>query len=148
MSSTATTIRILIVDDSSNLRQVIRRYLMMEANSSYVFEFEEAPNGAEAERRLQEGAVMGHPIDIVFLDWMMPTMTGHEFLQKIRSIDIFKEAPAIIMLTAETNSDQINACLRYGVSKYVIKPFTQEMLAGVLHEVLSGRADGGIKYAV
>ena len=146
--STSISIRILIVDDSSNLRQVIRRYLTMAQNSDYQFVFEEAPDGAEAERKLQECMIMGEPIDIIFLDWMMPTMTGHELLQKIRSIEVFKEQPRIIMLTAETNSEQINACIRYNVSKYIIKPFTQEMLATVLHEVLSGHADGGIKYAV
>ncbi len=146
--STKTTVRILIVDDSSNLRQVIRRYLEAAKGDEYHFEFEEALDGSEAERKLQEGLIFDQPIDIVFLDWMMPTMTGHQFLEKIRSIEVFSKKPSVIMLTAETNSEQINACLRYKVSKYIIKPFTQEMLTSVLLEVIAGRADGGVKYAV
>ena len=141
-------IRILIVDDSKNIRLVIRRYLEMVNHPDFYFEFDEAANGAEAEEKLQESTVMDNPYEVVFLDWMMPTFTGYEFLAKIRSIEQFKTHPSIIMLTAETNSEQINACLKYGVSKYIIKPFTQEMLSQVLIEVLSGSADGGIKYAV
>ena len=141
-------VKILIVDDSSNLRQVIKRYLQMAQTEGYLFEFDEACNGYEAEQKLQEAAVIDEPFEIVFLDWMMPKVTGYEFMKKIREIEIFKVMPSIIMLTAETNSEQINACMKYGVSKYIIKPFTQEMLANVIHELLEGKADGGIKYAI
>ncbi len=141
-------VRILIVDDSDNLRIVIRRYLEKAQTREYQFIFFEAANGQEAEKVLQVAAAMNEAIDVVFLDWMMPTMTGKDLLEKIRSIELFKEYPSVIMLTAETNSEQINVCLKYNVAKYVLKPFTQEILASVLYEVLAGKSDGGIRYAV
>ena len=144
----ATLVKILIVDDSKNIRHVIRRYLETTTLPGFTFQFDEAGNGAEAEEKLQEALIFEKPFDIVFLDWMMPTFTGYEFLTKIRNIEAFKEKPTIVMLTAETNTDQIDACLKFGVAKYIIKPFTQDMLTQVLTEVLTGRADGGVKYAV
>ena len=142
------TIRILIVDDSDNLRKVTRRYISSGEGSDYQFEFEEASDGVQAEQVLQECLIMGNPIHIIFLDWMMPKMNGQEFLEKIRSTETFKIRPAIIMLTAETNSEQINACLRHKVAKYIIKPFTQETIVTTVMEVLAGKADGEVKNVI
>jgi two-component system phosphate regulon response regulator PhoB len=72
------------------------------------------------------------PIHVVFLDWMMPEVTGFEFLKKIREIDMFKVNPQVIMLTAETYSDQINAAIKFDVASYETKPFTQEELVAAL----------------
>ncbi len=136
--------RILIVDDSSNLRKVIERYI---ESGTYEVELEifHAQDGAEAEVKLQEQHFLDEPIDVVFLDWMMPNVTGYEFMKKIRSVSIFKDSPKILMLTAETNSEQIQACLDFHVSKYIIKPFTAEMIVESLTECLSGKIDGGIR---
>ena len=131
----------LIVDDSTNLRQVIRRYI----SASFDFQLFEAQNGEEAEQILQEGNAMGEPIQIIMLDWMMPKVSGFEFLKKIRSTIAFEKDPRIIMLTAETYSEQINACMEYGVSSYVTKPFTQEDLAAALNKVI---AEWGGQHAV
>lgn len=133
--------RVLIVDDSTNLRQVIRRYI----SASFDFQLFEAQNGEEAEQILQEGNAMGEPIQIIMLDWMMPKVSGFEFLKKIRSTIAFEKDPRIIMLTAETYSEQINACMEYGVSSYVTKPFTQEDLAAALNKVI---AEWGGQHAV
>lgn len=130
----------LIVDDSSNLRQVIKRYIQ----SAFDGVFYEAGNGNEAESMLQERSLWGDPIDVVILDWMMPHFTGFEFLQKIRGTDAFQKQPRIIMLTAETNAEQINACKVYDVSFYLMKPFTQKDIVEPLKELLKE----GVKHAV
>lgn len=140
--------RVLIVDDSSYLRQVVMKYLSMFQHSDYEWEFFEAGNGAEAETQLQEAQINQEPIDLVFLDWMMPRVSGYDFLKKIRSIEIFKKSPKIIMLTAETNSEQINAALEHKVSKYLIKPFTAEMIENAVLEAIHSENDGGVAYAI
>ena len=122
-------LRILIVDDSSNMRQIIMRYISKELNPVFL----EAPNGEVAEKILQEGLLMEAPIDLIILDWMMPKMTGLELVQKIRSVEAFSKIPGIIMLTAETYADQINACMKYNISAYLTKPFTlDELNIGIL----------------
>jgi DNA-binding response OmpR family regulator len=126
-------LRILIVDDSANIRQVTRRYIA----ASFDIEAFEAGNGEDAEMTLQECLALDTPIDIVILDWMMPKMSGLEFLKKIRSTTLFSKSPSIIMLTAETYSEQINACMKYGVSVYLTKPFTQNELAEAIQKILT-----------
>jgi DNA-binding response OmpR family regulator len=135
------TLRILIVDDSTNLRQVIKRYLKVGITA----EFFEASDGAVADGVIQEQFVMGSPIDVVMLDWMMPNFSGLDFLKKIRTTPGFEKEPAIIMLTAETYSEQINACMKYGVSSYITKPFTQEQLVEAVHKAIRDRE---MKHAV
>src|SRR5687768_4327046 len=136
------SLRVLVVDDSANLRHVIKRYL----ETSYdALEFFEAGNGEEALTVLQEQAVFDQPIDVIFLDWMMPKISGLEFLQQMRAILQFKENPKVIMLTAETYSDQMNAVMKYNVSAYVTKPFTQEDLRAVMNRIFK---EGELKHAV
>jgi DNA-binding response OmpR family regulator len=135
-------IRILIADDSQNLRVIIRKHLETE----FDMECFEAGNGEAAEQILQEQNALGESIDIIFLDWMMPKMTGFEFLMKIRSTEAFREKPEIIMLTAETYADQINACMRFGVSTYLTKPFTREDLVGAVRKILDQKKE--YRYAV
>lgn len=135
-------IRVLIVDDSTNLRHVIKRYLEMGFKNISFFE---AENGDVAEAILQEGEVLGEHIDIVFLDWMMPKVSGFEFLKRIRDTDTFKFSPEVVMLTAETYAAQMNACMKYGVSTYIMKPFTPEDLIASVQKILNER---GLRHAV
>ena len=141
--------RILISDDSENLRKVIRRYLSSKFKDAVFFE---AGDGEEAELHLQEQSIMGEPIDVVFLDWMMPGVTGFEFMVKIRGTELFKSKPKIIMLTAETYSEQMNAAHKFDVTAYIIKPFEQHQLIEALEKALAALESeapesGGLKNA-
>ncbi|HAR44364.1 MAG TPA: two-component system response regulator [Bdellovibrionales bacterium] len=124
---------ILIVDDSQSLRRVIQRYLQ----GIQGVRFFEADDGGAAELVIQECHACGSPIDLVLLDWMMPKTTGLEFLERIRNVEAFAKTPKIIMLTAETYPDQIVACLKYDISSYMTKPFTQEALEAAVLKVLA-----------
>jgi two-component system chemotaxis response regulator CheY len=114
------------------------------------FDFVEASTGAEAEQVLQESVLFDLPIDLVILDWMMPQMSGVEFLEKIRAVERFKMHPPVMMLTAETYPSQIEIALRYGVKKYVTKPFTREYLSATVREVLEQEKNttAEVKHAV
>lgn len=126
-------IRILITDDSSSLRAVIHRYLADLPDCEFLF----AGDGIEAERHLQEGAVLGEDVHLILLDWMMPNFTGYEFLRKIRQTPMFSKDPKIIMLTAETFVSQAEACLKFNVTAYLTKPFTKEELTQVVSQAIA-----------
>ncbi len=134
--TTTPQLKILIVDDSANIRQVIKRYLQTGPNALHAT-FLEAGDGDAALTMLQEQNLFDTPVDLVFLDWMMPKVTGLEFLAHLRSIPPFQDTPRVIMLTAETYSDQINAALRFNVSAYITKPFTQDELINTVNRVLA-----------
>jgi CheY-like chemotaxis protein len=124
--------RLLIVDDSDNLRKVIKRYVHLWNKDVEVFE---ARDGIEAETILQEKNFEGSPIQVIMLDWIMPRMTGHDLLKKIRDVVDFKTDPRIIMLTAETYPEQIQAIKKFGVTEYLLKPFGQSDLFEALDKV-------------
>ncbi|MCK6597728.1 MAG: response regulator [Bdellovibrionaceae bacterium] len=126
--------RVLIVDDSAQIRLVIQRYI--STLNSMSFDFFHAENGNKAKQVLQENELFSKPIDLIFLDWHMPEMNGLSFLSDIRSVDKFKTYPPIIMLSAETYPQQIEACLKYGVSSYLTKPFTEEQIHEALKKVI------------
>lgn len=111
--------KILIVDDASDLREVLSLYLK---NAGY--EVEEAENGIEALEVLEDF----HP-DLMILDIMMPKMDGYEL---IRSLGEDRDFP-IIFLSAKTEvKDKIKG-LHMGADDYISKPFDPgEVLARVM----------------
>lgn len=139
------TPKILIVDDSRNMRLIVNRFTKLQIPNAEILE---APNGMIAETVLQEQALTDRPIDIIILDWMMPEMSGFELLKKIRNVDKFRESPRIIMLTAETYSEQLNAAMAFDVTSYITKPFTSDDLGAALQLVIEECQKGGIKNAV
>lgn len=115
---------ILVVDDSPSLREIVKRFLSKIPN----IQVSEASDGAEAEQLLQQNQILETPVNIILLDWMMPNQNGHALLEKIRSIPTFEKHPKIIMLSAETLPEQIEACIKFDIVAYVTKPFTEEQI--------------------
>ncbi len=140
--TTPKKMNILFVDDSPNLRKIAHNYL----KTAFDFNFFEANNGDQALQIVQEQHFIDDAIDLVILDWMMPYFSGYDFLRALRDVDFLKSEPHIIMLTAETYAHQINACLKYGVSSYITKPFTQNDLIEAVRKVIEQKK--GIKNAV
>jgi len=130
-------LRVLLVDDSSNMRTIVRNFL----EKHFEVEVFQSGNGEEAEKMLEECSGMDEPIDILCLDWMMPKRTGLEVLESIRSSERFKLEPKVVMLTAETYPEQINACVKYGVSQYLTKPFSEDDLVRAVRKTLDSGED-------
>lgn len=128
--------RILIVDDSPSLRTVIKGFVLKAIPNAKIFE---AGDGIMAEVVLQEGHITDEPIEIIFLDWMMPRLSGKEFLSNIRNIEQFKVHPDIVMLTAETYPEQINSVVKYNVAAYVTKPFSAEDIAAAIDKIVQSK---------
>lgn len=124
--------KILVVDDSPSLRTIIKGFILKAMPDAVILE---AGDGVMAEVLLQEAHIIDDPVQIVFLDWMMPRLSGKDFLANIRNIDQFKVKPSIIMLTAETYPEQINSVQKHNVSCYITKPFSAEDIANALDKV-------------
>jgi putative two-component system response regulator len=105
--------RILIVDDETNIRTVLRRAL---AGGDY--ELVEAASGDEALRRFaSDGA------DLILSDLMMPGMDGTELLRSVKRID---ETVGFIILTGAGTLENAIAALRLQADDYLLKPFNLE----------------------
>lgn len=117
--------RILIVDDFSTMRRIVKNLLhdLGYANTS------EADDGRTAWAALQAGS-----FDLVVTDWNMPGMTGLELLKSIRS-DARLAPLKVLMVTAEAQREQIIEAAKAGVNGYIIKPFTAATLKEKLEKM-------------
>jgi two-component system chemotaxis response regulator CheY len=122
---------ILIVDDSQTVRAVIRKTLDLAGIE--VGEIHEAGNGQEALDVLGK-----HWLDLVFADINMPVMTGLELVDRMSADGLLKTVPVVIVST-EGSSTRVEQLKAKGVSAYVRKPFTPEIIRSVVEEVLGGR---------
>ena len=111
--------RALVVDDSRAMRTILKRALASQGFDS----IEEASHGQEAMDVLNaQGS-----FDLALVDWNMPVMTGYELIQEVRGRRDF-DSMSIMMVTTETESDQVQKALDAGANEYVMKPFTPEIL--------------------
>jgi len=112
--------KILIVDDFSTMRRIIKNLLrdLGFTNTS------EADDGQTALPMLQQGN-----FDFLITDWNMPGMEGIELLKRVRADENLKSMP-VLLVTAEAKKEQIVEAAQAGVNGYIVKPFT----AGTLKE--------------
>lgn len=117
-------IKALVVDDSKIMRSAVKRALdqLMLAE----FEYVEAKDGEDALEKFNE------EIQIMFVDWNMPNMTGVEFSKTVREEG--NEHIPIIMVTAEKSMGKVDKALNEGgANEYITKPFT----ADKMHKAIS-----------
>jgi two-component system chemotaxis response regulator CheY len=107
---------VLVIDDSLAMRSLLRHIL-----SGSGFEVIEAGGGAEGLDTLRGR----DDIQAVLVDWQMPGMDGCEFIRAARAADPQRELP-IMMVTAESELDQVAKALAAGADEYVMKPFTRD----------------------
>ncbi|NJL59143.1 MAG: response regulator [Desulfobacteraceae bacterium] len=110
---------VLIVDDFSIMRGIIRRMLLKEFGTNNIFE---AEDGITAWQILNS-----EKVDLILCDWNMPNMTGLDLLEKVRAHKDFGKTP-FIMITAEGKKENVIEATKKGVSGYIIKPFTAKDL--------------------
>jgi two-component system chemotaxis response regulator CheY len=126
----STPIKYLVVDDFSTMRRIVKN-LLQELGYQNV---QEADDGKTAWPMLQNGS-----FDFVITDWNMPLMPGLDLLKAIRADEKLKSLP-VLMVTAEAKREQIVEAVQAGVSGYVVKPFTAEILKQKLDKILQARA--------
>ena len=117
--------KILVVDDFSTMRRIIKNLLRDLGFTNIV----EADDGYTALPILKAGG-----IDFLVTDWNMPKMTGIDLLKAVRSDPELRHIP-ILMVTAEAKREQIITAAQAGVNGYVIKPFTAAVLKEKIEKI-------------
>lgn len=118
--------RFLIVDDFQTMRRIVRNILRQLGFEN----FDEAEDGEQAYVKLKDGG-----FDFVISDWNMPHVDGITLLKRVRSDPALKDMP-FLMVTAEAEKDKVIEAIRSGVSNYVVKPFTAEVLKEKMDRIL------------
>jgi two-component system chemotaxis response regulator CheY len=112
-------VKILSVDDSAIIRKIIRSGVEL-----LDYELVEAADGMEALTILEQS---GEEILLILLDWNMPGMDGLVFLEKVKNTAALKHIP-IMMVTTESEKENIIRAIQAGAINYLVKPFTIEEL--------------------
>ncbi len=147
--------KILIVDDSSTMRRIIKNVLKKLGFNEN--DFLEAENGKVAFEIYQKEK---DNIDLILLDWNMPEMNGYDFLKAVRSDEIQRgvlgaknakvkiktkdgkvkemskfiydikkgKGVKIIMVTTEGGKAEVLKAVQAGVNSYIVKPFNEEKI--------------------
>ena len=129
---------ILIVDDSSTIRAMIKRTITLA--DVPVGRFFEAPDGRAALQVMSEGG-----IDLVLADLNMPEMNGVEMTQQMRLDPQLARLPVVIV-SAEPNIEKLQDLARDPIRGYLRKPFTPEGIRDVINRTL-GASPGAAKAA-
>lgn len=109
----------LVVDDSRTIRTILSRMLV-----SLEYEVCQAGNGREALEVLDRE----YPdVSLILADWNMPEMNGLEFVQNVRADNRYASV-VVMMVTTETQLEQMTLALEAGANEYVMKPFDKEMI--------------------
>lgn len=120
-------IKILIADDSSLMRDIIKETV------SEAFPFVQAftaNSGDEAQKML-----LNHHFHLMLCDWEMPGLNGNELLKWVRESSGHKDIP-VIMITAKGEKESVVEVMKLGISDYIVKPFTPDRLCHKIKNVL------------
>ena len=116
----------LVVDDSRAVRMILARTL-----KELGYEVREAANGREALEVIEAEKTA---VTLVLADWNMPEINGLDLLKRLRQ-DPELSRLVVVMVTTETELDQMTVALEAGANEYVMKPFTKEILVEKLQLV-------------
>jgi len=123
-------LKVLIADDHFLIRQFVRNTLA----DSKITNVQTAADGNEAIDLVQKAQEAGQAYDIVFLDWNMPTISGLEVLSYFRAKPEYA-GTAFVMLTAESEQQNIMKAIKAGATSYIIKPVSPTDLGKKLFEI-------------
>ncbi len=117
--------KILVVDDFSTMRRIIKN-LLRDLGFTNISEADDGQTGLPM---LQSG-----DFDFLVTDWNMPGMTGIDLLKAVRADERLSSIP-VLMVTAEAKKEQIVEAAQAGVNGYVVKPFTAETLKAKIEKI-------------
>lgn len=116
--------KILIVEDDADIRHALKDLLEMEGMSVVL-----AADGREGLQQLE----VGHPIDVILLDLMMPVMSGWEFIEHLKKHATWNRIPVIAISAAGSRVGQVNA------DAFIKKPLDLGQLLDTIRDLSESR---------
>ena len=118
--------RILVVDDNKLNLKVALKFM-----SKYQFKTDECYSGEECIDKIKRG----EKYDIIFMDIMMPTLSGVDTFHELQRIEGFN-TPVVVALTADAVEGAKEKYLSEGFAEYISKPIVRDHLDEVVHKIL------------
>lgn len=124
------SVRTLIVDDSSVMRKIVERCLRQAGVD--IGQLFEASNGIEA-----LAVVNKNQVDLILSDINMPLMDGLEFVRNLQGIQGASKIP-VVMITTEGGETHVAEAIANGAKGYIRKPFTPDQVKQHVIPLLRG----------
>lgn len=116
--------KILCIDDSKSIHAFLEECLVPVTDTiTHVF------NGQEAVDLLSKNP---HAFDLIFLDWEMPVKDGPTTFKELKQLGVKNTT---FMLTSRNNPSDIIQMIDAGVSDYILKPFTADIILEKIEQV-------------
>lgn len=125
----APEIRILVVDDSSTSREILKGMLKKLGFSRFV----ECMDGEKSVETLIDCEARGEPVDLIISDIRMPRMDGLQLLNFVRKAYTRPNVP-VILVTAEGEKKTVIEAIKAGATSYLLKPFTPDDVKSCLEK--------------
>lgn len=122
--------KILVVDDSITVREIIRRVMEEEG-----YEVITSADGRDALRRVETE----HP-DLILLDIVLPEFDGFEICRRIKSVDMFRHIP-VVLVTGRSQLIDEQEMKAIGAVDYILKPIDPMMILGKVEQLLKQAQD-------
>jgi len=116
--------KVLLIDDTLSLLEEIKDILLMEG-----YDVTTATDGYDGLQKISKA----NP-DIIITDLVMPDMNGYQLIEKIKSIDKFKDVP-IIVLSAQAAKEDKEKAFELHADKYLTKPCAASDLVDAIEEI-------------
>jgi CheY-like chemotaxis protein len=114
--------RVLVVEDDNDILSSLVEVIRDEG-----FDVSSAANGYQALAQLEQ-----NPVDLIFLDLMMPVMDGWKFLEAMRVRFPDRRVPVVLLSAVHNLADEAK---RLGVARFLRKPFDLDDVARLAHQV-------------
>ncbi|MGE5086049.1 MAG: response regulator [Bacillota bacterium] len=114
--------RILVIDDMPSIRDLVKNTLKAMGYKNV----QEAEDGEKGLEVLMKSNSPGSSIQLVISDWNMPKMKGLDLLKHVRATTEWANLP-FVLLTSESERDQVTEAVLAGVSQYIVKPFSAKI---------------------
>jgi two-component system chemotaxis response regulator CheY len=118
---------IMVVDDSRIMRNIVKNtFSSLKIPATFL----EAEDGKKAMHVL-----LTNKVDLILLDWNMPSLSGIDFLRQVRALDMYRSIP-VIMVTSEASKLNVVEAVKAGVTAYITKPFNDTKFMEKLSRVV------------
>ncbi|MBL8643701.1 MAG: response regulator [Rhodospirillaceae bacterium] len=126
--------RVLLIEDERSVREILKAIF----EKLEVKEIEECPSAEYAWEALV--GAKARPFDVIFVDLQLPGIGGRTFMKKLRALPHPKaKTIPIVVLTSTNEPETYKKLERYGISAYLIKPVSVDVVRNALDKALSGR---------
>ncbi len=121
---------VLVVDDMENMVRINKKIL----ESLGFGGVQTALGGEDGIAKIKAQNAVNAPFDLVLLDWNMPGVAGVEVLKYLRKHEKLQKS-YVLMVTAESNRENVILAVQLGINDYIVKPFSPETLSEKLTKV-------------